>query len=167
MNGGEFRAGISAEKDNLALVKAIRDDKNAIGFAGQMWQINASSRCRSPGRRRNGLHGRFGRRRERHLPAGRPLQFVINQAPDKDLGPIEVEFLRYVFSDMGQEDVVKAGFHPISAEPPRPLWELWACRPSINSLRVACPIRTAGSSSGLIELPPLHSSQNNPGRSLP
>lgn len=118
MNGGEFRAGISAEKDNLALVKAIREDKNAIGFAGQMWQINGIKPVSLSWKAGETAYAVDSVGDENGTyPLVRPLQFVINQAPEKDLSPIEVEFLRYVFSDMGQEDVVKAGFHPISAEP--------------------------------------------------
>jgi len=118
MNGGEFRDGISNEKDNLALVKAIATDKNAIGFAGEMWQVNGVKAVPLSWTASDAPHAIDSPGDEKGTyPLVRPLQFVINQAPEKELSPLEQEFLRYVFSSMGQEDVVKAGFHPISADP--------------------------------------------------
>ena len=49
----------------------------------------------------------------------RPLQLVVNQPPNKRLPAEAAEFLKYVFSHSGQEDVVKSGFQPISAAPAR------------------------------------------------
>lgn len=118
MNGGEFREGISNEKDNLALVKSIRDNKDSIGFAGEMWQISGVKAVPLAWTASDAPHAIDSPGDEKGTyPLVRPLQLVINQAPDKELSPIEQEFLRYVFSHMGQEDVVKAGFQPISAEP--------------------------------------------------
>ena len=118
LQGGEFRAGIAVHDDNLPLVKAIQANPNAIGFAGEMWQlsgIKAVPIANKAGEAPYALdslgdeHGSY--------PLVRPLQFVIDQAPDKELPAAEREFLKYVFSLSGQEDVVKAGFHPISAAP--------------------------------------------------
>jgi len=50
-------------------------------------------------------------------PLIRPLQLVVNQAPGKPLPPVEAEFIKYVFSRFGQEDVIRAGMHPIGARP--------------------------------------------------
>lgn len=118
LNGGEFREGISNEKDNLALVKAIAADHNAIGFAGEMWQIRGVKAVPVAWKAGEEAHAidSIGDATGTY-PLVRPLQFVINQASDKELSPVEQEFLRYVFSSMGQEDVVKAGFQPIAAEP--------------------------------------------------
>lgn len=118
LHGGEFRAGMTEEKDNLTLVKAIQADQTAIGFAGEMYQISGlkavaiSSKAGEPAYEIDSLADVNG-----SYPLVRPLQFVIDQAPDKELPAAEREFLKYVFSLSGQEDVVKAGFHPISAAP--------------------------------------------------
>jgi phosphate transport system substrate-binding protein len=52
-------------------------------------------------------------------PLVRRLQLVVKHDPKKELEPIEREFIRYVFSQMGQEDVIKAGFQAIPARPAR------------------------------------------------
>ncbi len=118
LHGGEFRAGMTEEKDNLALVKAIQADQAAIGFAGEMYQISGLKAVSISGKTGEAPydldslgdeHGTY--------PLVRPLQFVIDHDPNKALPAVESEFLKYVFSHSGQEDVVKAGFHPISAAP--------------------------------------------------
>ena len=50
-------------------------------------------------------------------PLVRPLQLVVNHSPKKELRPVEQEFIKYVFSRLGQEDVIKAGFEvtPVQA----------------------------------------------------
>jgi len=118
LNGGEFRTDISNEKDNLSLVKAIKEDKNSIGFAGEMWQIKGIKPVAIAWKAGEAPYAIDSSNDENgNYPLVRPLQLVINQAPGKDLSNVEQEFLRYVFSSMGQEDVVKAGLHPISADP--------------------------------------------------
>jgi phosphate transport system substrate-binding protein len=118
LHGGEFREGMTNEKDNLALVKAIQADPTAIGFAGEMYQISGlkavpiSYKTGEAPYSLDSLGDENG-----SYPLVRPLQFVIDQAPDKELPAAEREFLKYVFSLSGQEDVVKAGFQPISAAP--------------------------------------------------
>ncbi len=118
LQGGEFRAGMTEEKDNISLVKAIKTDPSAIGFSGEMYQISGikpvaiSWKAGEPAYAIDSLADEHGT-----YPLVRPLQFVVDHAPDKDLPDAEREFLRYVFSLSGQEDVVKAGFHPISANP--------------------------------------------------
>ena len=118
LQGGEFRAGMTEEKDNISLVKAIAADPAAIGFSGEMYQI--------PGIRAVPISWKAGEAAyaidsladaNGTYPIVRPLQFVVDQTPDKELPETEREFLKYVFSKSGQEDVVKAGFHPISANP--------------------------------------------------
>ena len=52
-------------------------------------------------------------------PIMRPLQLVVNQPPKGKLPTQAAEFIKYVFSLSGQEDVIRSGFHPISAAPAR------------------------------------------------
>lgn len=120
LQGDEFRPEITSEKDNLTLVKKIAADPTAIGFSGEMYQlpgikaVSIAVDAESPTYAIDTLGDENGT-----YPLIRPLQLVIDQAPTQELPEVEREFLRYVFSHSGQEDVVKAGFHPISASPAR------------------------------------------------
>jgi phosphate transport system substrate-binding protein len=50
-------------------------------------------------------------------PLVRRLQVVVKHDPKKELRPIEREFIKYIFSMQGQEDVVKAGLQAIPSQP--------------------------------------------------
>ena len=118
LQGGEFRTGMTEEKDNLTLVKAIAADPTAIGFSGEMYQISgikAVPIALSAGEAAYAIDS-FADENGTY-PIVRPLQFVVDHAPNTEFPAVEREFLKYVFSLMGQEDVVKAGFHPISSSP--------------------------------------------------
>ena len=49
-------------------------------------------------------------------PLARFLYLYVNAAPGKELDPLRREFVRYVFSRQGQEDVVKDGYYPVTTE---------------------------------------------------
>lgn len=116
--GSEFRHDLAADKDNLEMVKAIAADPQAIGFAGPTYALEGVKMA--PVAMREGdtpvtvhsleaLQGRY--------PLVRPLQLVVNHPPKTEMPAVRAEFLKYIFSRMGQEDVVKAGFQPIPSVP--------------------------------------------------
>jgi phosphate transport system substrate-binding protein len=48
-------------------------------------------------------------------PLARFLYVYINHRPGSQLDPLRREFVRYIFSRQGQEDVVKDGYYPVPA----------------------------------------------------
>ena len=49
-------------------------------------------------------------------PLGRFLWVYVNKAPNKDLTPIEKEFLKMILSKEGQDVVIKDGYIPLSED---------------------------------------------------
>ena len=47
-------------------------------------------------------------------PLARFLYVYVNHRPGSDLDPLRREFVRYMFSTEGQEDVIKDGYYPIT-----------------------------------------------------
>ena len=118
MHGGEFRESAHKLDSNLELVKGIAADKTAIGFADSIYEL--------PGIKATPIaleaHHPFASIESvgsdgAGYPLVRPLQLVVNQPADAHLTALQGEFLKYVFSQIGQEDVVKVGFAPITARP--------------------------------------------------
>lgn len=116
--GGEFNPAMVSHFDNFKLVRAVSEDPAAIGFAGMLYQnpnvkavpiaLNAEGPYVSiEGESSTGAT----------YPLIRPLQIVINHRPRGALPAAQQEFLKYIFSRLGQEDVVRGGFQPISADP--------------------------------------------------
>ena len=48
-------------------------------------------------------------------PLARPLFIYVNYKPNSELDLLRREFVKYVFSKQGQQDVLKAGYFPITA----------------------------------------------------
>lgn len=116
--GGAYRRDIVDHPSNVDLVKGVAGDPGAIGFAGRTYML--------PGVKTIPLSAGDGapcvdvhsvEATQGQYPLIRPLQLVVNQAPGADLPPLQREFLKYVFSRLGQEDVLRAGFQPISGRP--------------------------------------------------
>ncbi len=116
--GGEFNPAMASHQDNFRLVRALSEDPAGIGFAGMLYQsprvktipiaLNAETPFISvDGDAASGAS----------YPLTRPLQIVVNHRPGGELPVAQREFLKYIFSRLGQEDVVRGGFQPISAAP--------------------------------------------------
>lgn len=118
--GGAMRDDMETHESNIEMVKAIAKNPDAIGFAGLSYAI--------PGVRAVPLAVAEGEdfvaidspEADRGAyPLVRRLQLVVKHDPKQQLRPIEREFIKYVFSTQGQEDVVKAGFQAIPSRPAR------------------------------------------------
>lgn len=103
-------------KSNRDLVAAVSSDKIGIGYAGLIYSSDAVKDVpialsgERPAIKVDSLAAAQGQ-----YPLMRPLQFVINQKPGAKLDPVASQFVSYVLSRTGQEDVIRAGFQPIAA----------------------------------------------------
>ncbi len=116
--GGAYRADLQDTTDNLSMLNAIVADPRSIGFAGLCYD-NPNVRTVPVG---VGPEGPFVGIDSPEADAGqyslvRPLQFVVQHDPAKGLPALQAEFIKYVFSRLGQEDVIKSGFQAIPARP--------------------------------------------------
>jgi phosphate transport system substrate-binding protein len=49
-------------------------------------------------------------------PLSRFLNLAVNYKPGSTLDPLRAEYIKYIYSRQGQEDVVKEGYYPVTAE---------------------------------------------------
>ena len=118
--GGAMRDDMETHESNVDLVKAIASNRGAIGFAGlsyAMPEVRAVPLTVAEGGDFVAIDSPEADRGA--YPLVRRLQLVVKHDPKQQLRPIEREFIKYVFSTQGQEDVVKAGFQAIPARPAR------------------------------------------------
>jgi phosphate transport system substrate-binding protein len=105
MLGSPLREDIVSHKSNIGIVEAVAKDKGAIGFGGLSY---ATSDVKAV-----------------PLALFEGQDFVAIDSPEADQGlyplvrPVQREFIKYIFSQLGQEDVIKAGFQAIPARPAR------------------------------------------------
>jgi len=100
------------------MMKAISADPRSVGFAGLSYgtpdvrAVPLSVATEGPFIAIDSTEADAGQ-----YPLMRPLQLVVDHDPQIELPAIQKEFIRYVFSARGQEDVIKAGFQAIPAKP--------------------------------------------------
>ena len=118
LRGAEHRVR-QEHRSNRDLVSAIGGDEvRGIGYAGLIYKlpgvkaVPVAATDDSSAVAIDSLAAARGQ-----YPLLRPLQLVVNRSPKQPLDPQAAEFLKYVFSRSGQEDVVRGGFQPISARP--------------------------------------------------
>jgi len=120
MLGAELREDLQTHTSNIDMLKAVAADPNSVGFSGLSYATSDVRAVPLAFSESEGFvaidseaadHGQY--------PLVRRLQLVVNHDHDKALKPLEQEFIKYVFSRLGQEDVIKAGFQAIPASPAR------------------------------------------------
>jgi phosphate transport system substrate-binding protein len=113
LGGGEFRTDIGQHASNLDLVKAISADQRSVGFAGTIHAI--------PEVKTVPIAWREGTPAvdiaTQGYPLVRPLQVIVNNPPEGQMAAPQKEFLKFVFSQRGQQDVILGGFIPVTARP--------------------------------------------------
>lgn len=118
--GAEMRPDLVTHPTNIELVKSIAKTPGAIGFAGLSYatpEVRAVPLSFAEGHPFVAIDSPEADRG--HYPLVRRLQLVVKHDPQRELPLVEREFIKYVFSKQGQEDVVKAGFQAIPSRPAR------------------------------------------------
>ena len=118
MLGAELRKDLQGHKGNVEMLKAVSADPGAIGFSGLSYATPDVKAVPLGFSKEEGLIAIDSPEADRgRYPLVRRLQLVVNHNPKKELPALQQEFIKYVFSRLGQEDVVKAGFQAIPARP--------------------------------------------------
>ena len=116
LNGGEWKSGIEERTTvgSLAALDAVNQgvakDPYAIGYAG-LGNVMPGVKAVALAEASQGPHfkGTFDEVLAQKYPLSRVIYIYVNKAPGKPLDPKVSEFLKFVLSKAGQEDVVKEG----------------------------------------------------------
>ena len=112
--GGDYRPEVREQPGSSTVIQGVASDINGIGYSGVGY---ATADVKSVA-----IRGQDG---NCHLPEGdaaasgdyaiaRFLYIYVNKNPNEALEPLRGEFIRYVYSQEGQEAVVRAGFFPVN-----------------------------------------------------
>ena len=120
MQGAEFRPDTAKMDSYLNVVKAVAADPGAISFSDSMYvlpKVKAVAISLAEGQPAIGIES--AEADAGHYPLIRPQHMIVNYDPKSPPAEAEKEFYKFIFSTMGQEGVVKAGFQPVSSAPAR------------------------------------------------
>lgn len=113
LGGGEFRQGMVGHASSVEMIKTIAGNQGAVGFAGSGYE--------TPDVKAVPLAWKAGEPASKIETVGypllRPLQLIVNKAPNQELSLLEHEFIKYMFSRAGQQQVIVGGFVPMPARP--------------------------------------------------
>ncbi len=111
---GDYKDSVKEQPGSSAVVQGVASDKFAIGYSGIGYKtadvraVPLANDAKSKAIEavpENAYTGEY--------PLARILYAYINYKPGTQLDPLRREFVRYMLSREGQEDVVKDGYYPL------------------------------------------------------
>jgi len=111
---GDYKDEVKEQPGSSAVVQAVASDRYAMGYSGIGYKtadVRAVPLAAENGKpfvaalAPNGYSGEY--------PLARFLWIYINKKPDAELDPLRGEFMRFVLSKQGQQEVVKEGYLPL------------------------------------------------------
>src|SRR5713101_2171268 len=113
---GDYKDSVKEQPGSSSVVQGVASDKYAIGYSGIGYKtadVRAVPLAKSAKSKpiaaepENAYTGQY--------PLARFLYIYVNYKPNRQLDPLRREFIKYVFSKQGQQDVIKDGYFPITA----------------------------------------------------
>lgn len=109
---GDFSPEVREQPGSSTVIQGVASDISGIGYSGigygtadvRAVPLSMDGDC-FPAEGEYAASGDY--------PLARFLYIYVNKNPNEDLEPLRGEFIRYVYSQQGQADVVRAGFFPL------------------------------------------------------
>ncbi|MFA9480158.1 PstS family phosphate ABC transporter substrate-binding protein [Phycisphaerales bacterium AB-hyl4] len=112
--GGDFKSSVREQPGSSAVVQGVASERNAIGYSGIGYK---TADVRAVPLKQDGDERYYEATAEDagDYPLARFLYVYVNHQPGRDLDPLRREFIKFMYSQQGQEAVVRDGFIPVSA----------------------------------------------------
>jgi phosphate transport system substrate-binding protein len=113
---GDYKDAVKEQPGSASVVQGVASDKYGIGYSGIGYKTadvkavpleKGSDSDAVPATAEFAYSGKY--------PLARFLYMYVNFQPGTELDPLRGEFIKYVFSQEGQQSVIKDGYFPISA----------------------------------------------------
>ena len=111
--GGDYSAEVREQPGSSTVIQGVAADLGGIGYSG-VGYATADVRALEV-RGEDGVCYSTDDAPTGDYPIARFLMVYMNVDPNAALEPLRAEFVRYVYSQQGQADVVRAGFFPVTA----------------------------------------------------
>ena len=113
---GDFKSSVKEQPGSSAVIQGVAKDKYAIGYSGIGYataDVRAVPLAKEKGQMiaaepKHAFSGDY--------PLTRLLTVAFNYKPSSKLDPLKREFIKYIYSREGQEDVLKERFLPLGVK---------------------------------------------------
>ena len=112
---GDYKNSVKEQPGSSSVVQGVASDKGGIGYSGIGYKT-ADVGTVPLAKKEGGEYIPADFDRAADYPLGRFLLVYVNKKPGEDLDPLRKEFIKLIFSQQGQEVVVKDGYIPVSYE---------------------------------------------------
>lgn len=111
---GDYKNNVNEQPGSASVVQSVSSSVNGIGYSGIGYKtsgVRAVPLTKKPGGKyidatpENAVSGKY--------PLSRFLYVYVNKHPNKELAPLDKEFIKLVLSKQGQEVVIKDGYIPL------------------------------------------------------
>ena len=116
LKNGDFKDEVKEQPGSASVVQGVTEDRAGVGYSGIGYMTSGVRTV--PLAEKEGMPFKEATQQnalEGSYPLWRHLYLYVNKAPNKPLDPLVKEFLKFVYSQEGQQVVVKDGFFPLSA----------------------------------------------------
>ena len=116
LGGGDYKDSVKEQPGSSSVVQGVASDKFGIGYSGIGYKtadVKAIALAPNQGETPVPAEAEFAYNGE--YPLSRFLYLSVNYKPGSQLPPLQREFIKYIFSQQGQTDVVKDGYLPVTA----------------------------------------------------
>ncbi len=117
LNKGDFKSNVKEQPGSSAVVTAVAGDSLGVGYSGIGYVTSGvKALALAPAKGGKAVEPTYENCLSGDYPLARFLYVYINKAPGKPLDPMVKEFVKFVLSKDGQDDVRKDGYFPLTAE---------------------------------------------------
>ncbi|MDV5248267.1 PstS family phosphate ABC transporter substrate-binding protein [Shewanella xiamenensis] len=107
---GDFKANVNEQPGSASVVQSVSQSLNAVGYSGIGYKTAGVKAVAIAKKGNEFIEATAENAANGTYPLSRYLYLYVNKQPNKDLAPMEKEFIRYVLSKQGQQVVEKDGY---------------------------------------------------------
>ncbi|HHX90425.1 MAG TPA: phosphate ABC transporter substrate-binding protein PstS family protein [Paracoccus sp.] len=109
--GGDYSADVREQPGSSTVIQGVAADMGGVGYSGVGYGTADVRALEISGD--DGVCHSTDAAPSGEYPIARFLYIYMNVDPNATLEPLRAEFVRYVYSQQGQSDVLRAGFFPV------------------------------------------------------
>lgn len=111
---GDYKDQVREQPGSSSVVQGVARDKFAIGYSGIGYKTaDVKALPLAVDAEEDFVPAEAEYAYDGDYPLARFLYVYINYKPGTDLDPLRREFIKYIFSKQGQQDVIKSGYLPV------------------------------------------------------
>ncbi|NRB24961.1 PstS family phosphate ABC transporter substrate-binding protein [Shewanella sp.] len=110
---GDFKANVNEQPGSASVVQSVSQSLNAIGYSGIGYKTAGVRAVAISKKGTKYIEANAANAASGTYPLSRYLYVYVNKHPNKDLSPMDREFLKFALSKQGQQIVEKDGYVPL------------------------------------------------------